>query len=724
MRHLLQTQGPGWLAFRILYAAKARSGHLRRRQPVSSWEEQPLAGFLREPALAEPSAYHAQRRDHAPPFFFSPGDRQSSAETLKAWDRGGADPTLPMMDLGRGVLSYFGATPVRIGSPPAWFVNPFTGWKSPAACHWTDISDFGGDDIKVIWEPSRFEFAFGLTRAYWRTGDESYAELFWSLLDDWREHNPPQRGPNWKCGQEISLRIMAWCFSLYGLWNSQASTPARVAAMAQMIAVSAGRIEANLGYALSQRNNHGISEGLGLWTIGLLFPEFHDADRWRERGRRVLESLGRGLIADDGSFSQHSVNYHRLMLHAYLWSVRLGDLHGHPLSEELRARVARAGDFLLQIQDDDTGRVPNYGPNDGALILPLNNCDYTDFRPVVQAAGYLATGKRTFPPGPWDEDLFWLFGNAALRAPVVSPVRVDLQAQPGGYYSLRSATGFAFTRCARFRHRPGQADLLHVDLWWRGVNVAIDPGTYSYNARPPWNNSLSHTEFHNTVGVDGLSQMEQASRFLWLPWASGSRRHQMQGAAGMVAYWEGQHDGYRRLSDPVDHRRAILRLGLEDWVILDVLNGKEIHDYRLHWLLPDLARSTEASQGDEHGSSEACIVLETPGGPYAVQAGCLDGPVATTMVRADVDSPRGWSSVYYMSRQPALSLALTRRGTGARFWTHFGPPARTITVSQVGLRVVAPDWAVEITLGKADHLPLATRVAASGGSKYFMEIPS
>src|SRR6185295_14728429 len=98
---------------------------------------------------------------------------------------------------------------------------------------------------------------------YWRTSDESYIELFWSAVEDWRAKNPPQQGPNWKCGQETAFRVMAWCFALYGLMDAQATTAARVAVLAQMIAVSAHRIQANIDYALSQRNNHGISEALG-----------------------------------------------------------------------------------------------------------------------------------------------------------------------------------------------------------------------------------------------------------------------------------------------------------------------------------------------------------------------------------------------------------------------------------------------------------------------------
>src|SRR6185295_11415525 len=108
-------------------------------------------------------------------------------------------------------------------------------------------------------------------------------------VEDWRDNNPPQLGANWKCGQEISFRVMAWCFGLYGFLDAQSTTAQCVASLAQMIAISGARIEANLDYALSQHNNHGISEGLGLWTIGSLFPELRSAERWREKGRQVLE---------------------------------------------------------------------------------------------------------------------------------------------------------------------------------------------------------------------------------------------------------------------------------------------------------------------------------------------------------------------------------------------------------------------------------------------------
>ena len=75
---------------------------------------------------------------------------------------------------------------------------------------------------------------------------------------------------------------------------------------------------------------------------------------------------------------------------------------------------------------------------------------------------------------------------------------------------------WAYLRAARFTGRPGHADQLHLDLWWCGLNVAQDAGTYLYNAPPPWDNALARSEVHNTLVVNGLEQMTRAGRFLYL----------------------------------------------------------------------------------------------------------------------------------------------------------------------------------------------------------------
>lgn len=662
VKELLSHFGVRWLAFRAVYLAKLKLGWWRWRLPAGTWPQFPLTHFLNSPRLADETQYATYRATI--PFFFGPANYPHLRENFAP------EPAIAQAEqLLTGRIIYFDHLPVETGFPPHWQRNPLTDRETPANRHWSQIDDFALGDIKLIWEANRFTFVYALARAYAHTGDERYPAGFWQLLEDWHHHNPPQLGPNWKCGQETTFRVMAWLFGLYAFAYSPTTTPKRVAMLAQMVAVSGQRIETNLAYALSQQNNHGISEGLGLWTIGLLFPEFKESGRWREKGRRVLESQAPTLIDQDGAFAQHSFNYQRLMLHDYLWAIQLGQLHRHPLSQQLKDKIGQAGRFLYQLQDEITGRLPNYGQNDGAHILPLANCHSQDYRPVIQAIHYLTTGKRCYPAGPWDEPLLWLFGPKSLAAPLDPSARHDLAAAHSGYYTLRSPNGFVFTRCGPFQHRPGQADTLHLDLWWRGQNIALDPGTYSYNAAPPWNNPLAQTTYHNTVTVDGQEQMKRAGKFLWLPWlkAQATPVGKWPLAPDFNLAWQGHHNGYEALA--VQYERAIGRLPNDGWLILDRLTSPAGHDYRLHWLLGDWPYEW---QGE-------LLLLHTPAGAYQVRLGYVRPgtnesiPAQVSLIRAEPQSPCGWQAPTYFQRRPALSLSLTINAPQLIFWTMFGP---------------------------------------------------
>ncbi|HJQ22301.1 MAG TPA: alginate lyase family protein [Blastocatellia bacterium] len=695
--HLWQHFGARWLAHRVGYAARLRSGAFAWRWPARAWEVQPLTELLKDAALAGAERYLDYRKHHAPPFFFATADRAAYQPFFAAWDEAAEmTPTSLAAQLAAGRLRYFERRTAATGFPPAWHTNPFTQERAPADLHWSRIGDFDAGDIKIIWEPSRFAFAYTLCRAYWRTGDERYVEMFWRAAEDWRAKNPPQQGPNWKCGQETAFRLMAWCFALYAFLDAAPTTATRVARLAQMIAVAAERIAANLDHALSQRNNHGISEAVGLYTAGALFPEFTAAEGWKQRGRAALESEARALIYTDGAFAQHSLNYHRLMLHDYLWALRLGEIAGEPFSAELKRRISAACDFIYQLQDEASGRAPNYGANDGALVLPLNNCDFQDQRPVVQATHYLIQQARCYAPGPWDEDLLWLFGPQALTAPVAAVPRADLLAECGGYYTLRSPAGFAFVRAARFKHRPAQADMLHVDLWWRGENIAVDAGTFSYHAPAPWDNELARTAYHNTVAVDGCDQMARAGRFLWLPWLRGCMTDYRRSAGGHLAYWQGEHDGYQRLKSPVMHRRAVLRVGDECWVVADQLGGEAEHDYRLHWLFADLPFAWDEAQHR--------LTLHTAAGAYAAHLLGLPRAGRCSIMRADPRSARGWRAAYYFDREPALSLDLQCRAATAAFVTVFAPDDYHVVMDESSLVVRSTGWHATMALSASEKL--------------------
>src|SRR5512141_1162029 len=253
-------------------------------------------------------------------------------------------------------------------------------------------------DIKFIWEPSRFAMVYTLVRAYRSTRDEKYAAAFWELIQSWAESNPPNTGPNWMDGQEAALRLMAWAFGFYAFMDSPSTTAERVSQFVVIVAAHAERIYRNIAYAISTHSNHTISEAFGLWLVGLLFPELNKAEKYFALGRDLLEQESAAQIFPDGTYSMYSLNYHRFVLHLYLYAIRLSELNDRPFSETLKTRVSKSIDYLAQVIDPQTGQMPLYGSNDGALVLPLNNCDFTDYRPLLQLGSYITKGKTLFEP--------------------------------------------------------------------------------------------------------------------------------------------------------------------------------------------------------------------------------------------------------------------------------------------------------------------------------------
>ncbi len=702
--HLWRHLGFKWLIYRLYYGLQQRLGYFRRKFPVEAWQNHPLQGLLTDPTIADPQKYFKWKQKNLAKFFFEPGLEENRPGLFAQWDTdtGSDNPVDVSAALAQGSFRFFGHHFLPAGFPPDWQRNHFTGERAVSDLHWSEVDEFRYGDVKAIWELNRFSFVYPLVRAYGRTQDDRYAELFWQLVEDWRLHNLPQRGINWKCGQEASFRAMAWCFGLYGFFKSAVTTPERLASLVEMLAFTARRIEANFSYALSQQNNHGISEALGLWTIGILFPELIGSDRWREKGRLALERFGRELIYADGAFAQHSSVYHRLMLHDYLWVMRLGDLNRQPFSSSLKQRFACAANFLYQLVDRPTGRVPDFGHDDGSLILPLNNCDYSDFRPILQDSLYYSHQVRCFPPGAWDEDLFWLFGSQACSSSEQEFAQKDLVAETSGFYSFRSGESFALMRCTAYEHRPAHADQLHVDLWWRGQNIAIDPGTYSYNPPSSWKLSLAGTSAHNTVIVDDRDQMERLGRFLWLPWSEGKLCKLCSSDSQQLAYWEGEQHGYQRLAAPVLHRRAVVRMGAESWLIMDDLTSHRDHQYNLHWLL-----HAWPHQSDSENNS---LVLETSQGRYWVRVGVVGAANHYSLCEAEQDSFRGWYAPYYFDRKPALSLDLQVSGSSVRFWSLFSPEECQASYTPGRLKLAGLDWSFTAYESVRDASSLFDRV--------------
>jgi hypothetical protein len=688
LQSLFWSHGSRWLLFRVGYALRRRTGYIRAQMPVYQWRDRPLETWLKSDVPSQPQEYTKWRRNNSRKFVFDtsrlPSDLPSNPQTAVEE----AERILS------GELKYFSRRHYKIGFPPDWHTDPMTGIRLDSQKHWSEISDDPGVDIKYIWEPSRFGMVYPLVRAYASRRDERYAQAFWELVLSWAESNPPNTGADWMDGQELALRLMAWVIGFHAFVESEFTTPELVAKLALMIAAHAERIYKNIDYAISTHSNHTISEAFGIWMVGILFPELKDAEKYISFGRKLLEQEAAAQILPDGSYSMYSLNYHRFILHIYLFAIRLAELNATPFSEALKSRVSKSVDYLSQLIDPATGQMPVYGSNDGALVLPLNNCDFTDYRPLLQLGSYLTKKQFLFEAGPWDEDIYWLFGEV-FPSPPGRRARDEgeISFPHGGTYLLRGSNSKAILRCTDPHSRPSHADQLHVDLWIRGQNIACDAGTYLYSGEAPWRNGLAHTWVHNTVTVDHLDQMKMLSRFTWTDWSRGKVLRQDE------KNWQGMHDGYKRLAAPVSHKRTVFSLAGDRWLVVDHLISSRPHRYDLHWLLCDCEYGVqELAPG--FGLWLQPSESNLPDSKILIQMGILEGAGNLSIVRADPNSTRGWRSRYYGNKEPAISALLEADQANICFWSYFGAETDKVGVVAGTLNINPGERTTKIDLNE------------------------
>ncbi len=470
----------------------------------------------------------------------------------------------------------FGWVDMDVKAPPNWLHSVLSGKSlQKDNKHWSDISDFdsGIGDIKGVWEASRFSWAIFFVQHYIKEQELCSLNNLNQWIQDWSLHNPANQGANWKCAQEASLRILHLAACALLLEQKKPSEN-----LVRFITEHMQRIFPTLGYAKAQDNNHGTSEAAALFIGGswLLQADVNsvEAKKWQSYGRRYLSERVNKLIMPDGSFSQYSATYHRLMLD----TLNLVELYRMFLAlpaftESYLCRVRQAAFWLRAITDTRTGDAPNLGANDGAHILNFSNMPYRDFRPTIELAYQLFNHRSVFSEAG-SASIMKLFTLQGSPAELLEPAT---QFSDGGYGILRSENSWCLLRAPVFRFRPGQADCLHLDFWHLGENILRDAGSYSYNTEQKWLSYFSGVEGHNTVQFDHRQPMPKVSRFLYGKWLK-YRVFDVQQQSIQVEY--------------VDWKNAIhareIELTDKQLIIKDTLSG-QFEQACLRWRLADLA---------------------------------------------------------------------------------------------------------------------------------------
>lgn len=542
-----------------------------------------------------------------------------------------------------------------------WY-HPFGGEKAPLTFdtsmespqHWSAVGDqVNGRDIKWLWEPARFSWAFDLAKAWMITKDDRYVTFFWQQFTEFIGQNPVNSAPNFTSAQECAMRMIAWLMTYQIFKESPATSAEHTAQLTAALWQQAARIRSTLGYARSQNNNHLLSEALGLVIAGSLFAgKSHLASGWLHTGFKEFNRAILLQVESDGTYSQHSANYHRLMLQLALVYYGYAKQIGLDIPHEVTERLAAATRWLAAQLDEISGRLPNLGHNDGSLLLPMGTDKFRDYRPTLQAAGLAFLGQPCLPPGQWDELALW------LGLPVTDKVLEIQSITSPAIHDISSSNKRASLRGVTFHGRPAHADQLHLDVWWGGFNIAQDAGTFAYNDAPPWQNPFSSTLMHNTLSIDDQDQMVKASKFLWLRQAQ-AKWHPAPSKDILMA----SHDGYRRAG--VIPTRIVTFVDSQQMEVVDQVHFIRKTDARLinlQWLLIDWQYQLEGNNlsltsiDRQFKISFHASLKDDPSMISPIDVALIRG--GETLAGKRQNPILGWASDTYGEKHPALSLSV------------------------------------------------------------------
>jgi hypothetical protein len=658
------------------------------------------------------------RTRSAPEFFPGLLNRDETIRTLKVtWPRAEKQIVENAAAIIAGNFDLLGWRDLRFGDPIDWQLEPVSG-KRAQLVHWSrlnylDAGVFG--DKKIVWELNRHQYFVTLGQAYWLTGDERYAQTFAAHLNSWMDQNPPKMGINWASSLEVAFRSISWLWALYFFRDSPSLNASTLQRTLRFLYLNARHLETYLSTYFSP-NTHLTGEALGLFYLGTLLPEFPAAARWRARSGRILLDQMPRQIRPDGVYFEQSSYYHRYTTDFYIHFLILSRLNQQAVPAEVERNVKLLLDHLMHITGPE-GTTPHFGDDDGGRLITLDRRPTTDFRATLATgAALFHSGEYKFVAAEPAEETLWLLGPAGLadfnRVAAQEPPAKSVEFNSGGYYVMRDAwtpeANYLLIDCGPHGMQNcghAHADALSFVLAARGRNMLVDPGTFTYTGSREKRDWFRSSMAHNTLTVDGQSSSMPAGPFSWstiakcraLSWITSAR----------FDYFEGTHDGYESLSPPVTHRRGILFLKNDYWIVRDRARCQGLHAYDL-WF--HLAPETECALQEREGA--AATVRATNG------AECLD--IAAFGGNAVWTKQDGEVSRGYGESVPAPVYAFSTSGANEDLFTFLLPRASSVQarsvreVEAIGGHAfeVVGESAHDIVMIKADHRVEMARLAS------------
>src|SRR5262249_24666454 len=373
-------------------------------------------------------------------------------------------------------------------------------------------------------------------------------------------------------------------------------------------------------------NTRLTGEALGLFYLGLALPELDRAKRWRNLGLQILLDQAPKQVRPDGVYFEQSSYYHRYTtdFYSHLFPpTRANDImidreHEIMLWHKLEAML----DHLMWITRPD-GSSPLLGDDDGGRLIKLSARAANDFRDTLAiGAAILKRGDWKYVAGKAPAEMLWMIGPEGVacydRLRAETPHEISREIMSSGYFVMRDGwrrdSSFVLIDCGPHGAAAGDghahSDALSIEFVSRGVTWLVDPGAFVYAADAKIRDEFRSTAAHNTVMVDDQPQSIPSKPFSWRTAANCRLREFVEHSAAI--FFQGSHDGYERLNDPVKHTRSVLfvkpdaRNDLPECLIVrDQFTAEKRHRYTIRYHFAPDCDATVAAGGVNVGCVEA-----------------------------------------------------------------------------------------------------------------------
>ncbi len=430
--------------------------------------------------------------------------------------------------------------PYKFGPEIDWKANPFNYWE------WT-------------WGLNRHHHWRILADAYWVSGDEKYVRELVAQMMHWIRTCPPPRhssgnpSPCWRT-IECGIRMgQVWPHVLYRILGARSFTPEACVTMIKSMVDHARHL-----MRWRTGGNWLTMECAGLGTVGILFPEFKDAEKWRETAIETLYAELNRQVYPDGAQFELTTGYHHVALHNFLLLYRLAKLNNVPVPADYAERLKRMYYCDIFLAEPDW-RTPAF--NDGGRAYVL---------------GYLREAREELYPD--DPLIAWA---ATLGAEGKPPAETSHLFPYAGWMVMRSAWLDPDARYLCFEAGPygyghQHEDKLNIVVYGYGREHITDPGNYNYDSSP-WRRYVLSTRAHNTIRIDGRDQNRRGLRELYvtrgpltdIEWLSGPK---LDYGAGIY------RSGYGPKREvKVIHCRQVVFIKPDAFLVLDTLLGEGEH---------------------------------------------------------------------------------------------------------------------------------------------------